>query len=198
MARGYSVSKSEIGGNSVVVGRGDDFIAKMEQAEKTKRPSGSGNDYVNDLLAAAANPVMSFGSRSKRERAIAVASLSPRERTELVNDLQGTVNRFFQRADEEGGFEPLKLNEDLAIATDDYFANMEKRYERIMDDLYMVEDSDKNPDQQKIMDVYNKAAGTPGLFISQGIGNREHTGLMPTENDHTKGMIAVRKFLKQK
>ena len=168
----------------------------MERAENVKRTAGSAKDYVSSLLAVAANPAASLGSRAKRERAIAVANLAPRERTELVNDLGGTVDRFFQRADEEGGFEPGKLNEDLAIATDAYFGSMEKRYERIMEDLYMVEDSNKNPEQQKIMDVYNKAAGTPGLFISQGIGNKEHAGLMPTENDHMNGMRAVRKFLK--
>lgn len=172
-------------------------MEKMEEAEKARRPDGSANDYVNNLLGVAANPASSLGSRAKRERAIAVANLAPRERTELVNELQGTVNRFFQRADEEGGFEPGKLNEELAIATDTYFGSMEKRYERIMDDLYMVEDSDKNPKDKEIMEVYNKAAGTPGFFLSQGLGNREYPGLMPSENDHTKGMRAVRKFLKE-
>jgi type I restriction-modification system DNA methylase subunit len=196
MARGQSRANSELSSRKASE-RPRDFMEKMEEAEKARRPDGSANDYVNNLLGVAANPASSLGSRAKRERAIAVANLAPRERTELVNELQGTVNRFFQRADEEGGFEPGKLNEELAIATDTYFGSMEKRYERIMDDLYMVEDSDKNPKDKEIMEVYNKAAGTPGFFLSQGLGNREYPGLMPSENDHTKGMRAVRKFLKE-
>ena len=197
MARGQSRANSELSSRKVSEEPGD-FMEKMEQAEKAKRPKGSANDYVENLMMVAANPITSISSRAKRERALTVANLAPRERTELVKDLEGTVKRFFERANEEGGFEPGKLNEDLAIATDTYFASMEKRYERIMDDLYMVEDSYKNPEDQKIMDVYNKAAGTPGFFLSQGLGNRQYPGLTPSEDDHSKGMSAVRRYLKEK
>ena len=197
MARGYSSANSEYSSRRIL-GEPGGLIEKMEEAEKAKRPEGSAKDYVDMLMSAAANPITSLGGRAKRERALTVANLAPRERTELVKDLEGTVKRFFERANEEGGFEPGKLNEDLAIATDTYFASMEKRYERIMEDLYMVEDSDKNPEDQKIIDVYNKAAGTPGFFLSQGLGNRQYPGLMPSEDDHSKGMSAVRKYLNQK
>ncbi len=197
MARGSSKANSELAPRRVL-GFPGGFIEKMEDEEKAKRPEGSANDYVEKLMSVAANPITSLGSRSKLERAKSVANLAPRERTELVNELRGTVDRFFQRADEEGGFEPGKLNEELAIATDTYLGSMEKRYERIMDDLYMVEDSNKNPEDQKVIDVYNKAAGTPGFFVSQGLGNKEYPGLMPSENDHSKGMTAVRRYLKGK
>lgn len=173
-------------------------MEKMEQAEEAKRPSGEANNYVKGLMSKAANPLTSYGSRGQLERAEAVGNLAPRERTELVKDLNGTVNRFYKMADEEGGFEPDELIKQLDVATDTYLANAEKRYERIMEDLYMVEDSDKNPEDQKIIDVYNKAAGTPGFFLSQGIGNRQYPGLVPSEDDHAKGMSAVRKYLKEK
>lgn len=197
MARGSTRASSELVRGRVLNTPGG-LIEKMEDEEKAKRPDGDANDYVEKLMSVAANPITSTGGRSKLERAKAVASLAPRERTELVNELRGTVDRFFQRADEEDGFEPGKLNEELAIATDAYLGSMEKRYERIMDDLYMVEDSNKNPEDQKVIDVYNKAAGTPGFFVSQGLGNKEYPGLMPSENDHSKGMTAVRKYLNKK
>lgn len=196
MARGTSRANSEIAPRKIL-GEPGGFIDKMEQAERAKRPKGEANDYVERMMTKAANPITIVG-RAERERAFTIANLAPRERTELVQDLNGTVKRFYQKADEEGGFEPNDLNKELAVATETYFANMEKRYERIMEDLYMVEDSDKNPEDQKVIDVYNKAAGTPGFFLSQGLGNRQYPGLMPSEDDHAKGMSAVRKYLKEK
>lgn len=195
MARGSSRANSELSPRRVL-GEPGGFIEKMENEEKARRPKGEANDYVESFMSKAANPITALG-RDARETAMAIANLSPRERTELVKDLDGTVRRFYQKAEEEGGFDPRELGKQMDVAKDTYFANMEKRYERIMDDLYMVEDSYKNPKDKEIMEVYNKAAGTPGFFLSQGLGNSEYPGLMPTENDHTKGMRAVRKFLKE-
>jgi len=196
MARGSSKANSELSPRKVL-GESGGLIEKMEKEEKARRPEGEANDYVESFMSKGANPITAVGP-STRETAMAIANLSPRERTELVKDLDGTVRRFYQKADEEGGFDPRELSKQMDVATDTYFANMEKRYERIMDDLYMVEDSNKNPEDQKVIDVYNKAAGTPGFFVSQGLGNKEYPGLMPSENDHSKGMTAVRKYLNKK